>query len=377
MRPGIDRHIQWCEPGRAGPSVAGEPGVYFSYLGLCSAMNTVGDPVDCRPGQFTPARRETVAPEEAGRRLDNFLAGRLKGVPRGHLYKLCRRGEVRVNSGRAKPDQRLHGGDVVRIPPVTLAPQRSVARDAGGMAARVESWVCYESRELLAVDKPAGSAVHGGSGVAVGVIEALRTARPAAPYLELAHRLDRETSGLLLIAKRRSMLRHLHAVLRDGGMQKRYTALLCGRLPEARVVVDAPLKKSVLTGGERLVRVDPQGKPSRTVFSVTRRFKAPPDAVSADIPSVLELTLAEALLETGRTHQIRVHAKHAGLPLVGDPKYGDAVAERRLRSLGLRRLFLHARQLRFKLPDGAWLDLRAPLPEALGNVLTRLPAVRP
>ena len=245
------------------------------------------------------------------------------------------------------------------------------------MAARVESWVCYESRELLAVDKPAGSAVHGGSGVAVGVIEALRTARPAAPYLELVHRLDRETSGLLLIAKRRSMLRHLHAVLRDGGMQKRYTALLCGRLPEARVVVDAPLKKSVLTGGERLVRVDPQGKPSRTVFSVTRRFKAPLDAVAADIPSVLELTLAEALLETGRTHQIRVHAKHAGLPLVGDPKYGDAVAERRLRSLGLRRLFLHARQLRFKLPDGAWLDLRAPLPEALGNVLARLPAVRP
>ena len=341
-------------------------------LGWCIVVDTVGDPADCRPGRSAPARRETVAPEEAGRRLDNFLAGRLKGVPRGHLYKLCRRGEVRVNSRRAKPDQRLHGGDVVRIPPVVLVPRRPVARDAGGLAARVESWVCYESRDLLVMDKPAGRAVHGGSGVAVGLIEALRSARPAAPYLELAHRLDRETSGLLLIAKRRSMLRHLHAMLRDGGMQKRYAALLCGRLPKARVVVDAPLRKSIVTGGERLVRVDPQGKPSRTVFSVARRFKVP-----ADTGPALELTLTEATLETGRTHQIRVHARHVGLPLAGDPKYGGEVCGQRLRPLGLRRLFLHARQVRFKLPDGTWLDLRAPLPEALSDVLTHLQVAQP
>lgn len=340
-------------------------------------MNTVGDYARCRRGLAIAARQEVVTPEETGRRLDNFLASRLKGVPRGHLYKLCRRGEVRVNSGRVKPDRRLRSGDVVRIPPLRLAPEPPpTGGDVGAMADAVESWICYESRDLLAINKPAGSAVHGGSGVSAGVIEALRRARPAAPYLELAHRLDRQTSGLLLVAKRRSVLRHLHAVLRDGGMQKHYAALLCGRLPEARVVVDAPLKKFVLTGGERLVRVDPQGKPSRTVFSVARRLEAPSAGVgSAAAAPALALTLAEVALETGRTHQIRVHARHLGLPLVGDPKYGDDAYDKRLRPLGVRRLFLHARQLRFKLPDGAWLELQAPLPGALREALTHLQTV--
>ncbi len=293
-----------------------------------------------------------------GQRIDNFLLSTLKGVPRSWVYRVLRRGEVRVNKGRCKPERRLRRGDLVRIPPV-----REAARPAGSVPAaqiaRLESAVVFEDSTLLVIDKPAGVAVHGGSGLSYGVIELLRASRPKAPFLELAHRLDRETSGCLVLAKRRSALRRFQELMRNGQVDKRYLALLSGRVRKAGWRADMPLRKNTLKSGERVVRVDPEGKPSVTHFDVVRAYH--------------DATLVEARLETGRTHQIRVHAAAAGHPIVGDPKYGDETANRLWRERGLRRLFLHAASLRFDWPGVAGgMALEAPLPEPLTRVLEGL-----
>lgn len=308
----------------------------------------------------TAVQSVQIDAQSDGQRIDNFLLRVLKGVPRSHLYRLLRRGEVRVNKGRIKADYRLRCGDVVRLPPIRLGAAAPPARVPEAQLARLDQAVIYEDERLLVLDKPSGLAVHGGSGLSYGVIESLRQLRPGRE-LELVHRLDRETSGCLVLCKRRSALRELHALIRDGGLDKRYLALLVGELPRAELLVDAPLKKNVLSSGERVVRVDPQaGKPSRTRFRRVERF-----VVGEQV-----LTLVEAELLTGRTHQIRVHAAHLGTPLAGDEKYGDAAANRWLKHYGLTRLFLHAATLSFKLEAMARpLRLDAPLPEDLQRVL--------
>lgn len=300
----------------------------------------------------------TVDENNDGQRLDNFLLGLLKGVPRSWVYRVLRTGEVRVNKGRCKPSRRLQIGDLVRVPPVRTA-QRNPGEAPAKLVDSVENSVIYEDELILAIDKPSGVAVHGGSGLSFGVIEALRSARPNAPYLELAHRLDRDTSGCLLLAKKRSALIKLQELQRAGRIDKRYTALLAGTTRKGAWRCALPLLKNTLQGGERVVRVDPLGKPSATAFKVKQRFA--------------DATLVEAVLETGRTHQIRVHATASGMPILGDPKYGDEEANRRLRSAGLRRLFLHASSLRFAWPNvRGGLSIMAPLPQDLEKVLGTL-----
>ena len=286
-----------------------------------------------------------------GQRVDNFLLRELKGVPKSRVYNLLRRGEVRVNKGRVKAEYRLQSGDLVRIPPVRVAAAEPLAAaPSPALAARLEAAVLYEDDGLLVVNKPAGLAVHGGSGVSFGLIEALRQLRPQARFLELVHRLDRDTSGCILIAKKRSALVALHAALREGsadaGIDKRYLALVAGQWPRQRRQVEAPLEKNTLRSGERVVRVSAEGKPALTEFELLERFEG--------------ATLVQARPITGRTHQIRVHARYAGHPLAGDEKYGDRAADARFRELGLKRLFLHAHSLGF-VWQGQPLLLRAEL----------------
>ena len=314
--------------------------------------------MDSDAGQAPRVQLVTIDENNDGQRLDNFLLTRLKGVPRSWVYRVLRRGEVRVNKGRCKPSQRLQRGDVVRIPPLRLETR---ARDLPPQALirSIESAILYEDEQLLALDKPSGVAVHGGSGVAFGVIETLRAARPNTPYLELAHRLDRDTSGCLLVAKRRSALVRLQELQRAGRIEKRYQALLAGRIRKGSWRADLPLRKNTLQSGERVVRVDPLGKPAATRFRVLSRFD--------------DATLVEAKLETGRTHQIRVHAAANGTPILGDEKYGDEEANRRLRQAGLRRLFLHAASLRFAWPNvRGGMHIEAPLPNELNSLLETL-----
>ncbi|TVQ91817.1 MAG: RluA family pseudouridine synthase [Chromatiaceae bacterium] len=292
-------------------------------------------------------------------RVDNFLVSYLKGVPKSLIYRILRRGEVRLNKARVKPAQRLTEGDQLRIPPLRRALPPAPLQPSAGLTARLAAAVLYEDERLLVLDKPAGLAVHGGSGVSLGLIEGLRALRPGSE-LELVHRLDRDTSGCLVISKRRSTLRWLHAQFRDGAIDKRYLLLLSGPLPQPALTVDAPLLKNLLRGGERMVSVDPAaGKSARTHF---RRLRCLGD-----------LTLAEARLETGRTHQIRVHAQHLGTPIAGDDKYGDAAFNARLRRVGLKRLFLHASALSFRPhAEADAVHIEAPLPAALAQVLARL-----
>lgn len=301
--------------------------------------------------------------ESDGQRIDNFLLRHLKGVPRSHIYRVMRRGEVRVNKGRVKASHRLRTGDLVRIPPVRTALAETPVRVPASRLAPLAAAVLYEDERLLVIDKPAGLAVHGGSGLSYGLIESLRELRPGRE-LELVHRLDRDTSGCILISKRRSALRELHELIREGGMDKRYMALIVGELERSKVGVDAPLKKNVLQGGERMVQVDPDdGKPARTVFRRLGRFRSDSGV----------LTLVEAELITGRTHQIRVHAAHLGTPLAGDPKYGDETANRALKAQGLSRLFLHASALSFQLADADRPHrVDAPLPDDLERFLSAL-----
>jgi 23S rRNA pseudouridine955/2504/2580 synthase len=301
-------------------------------------------------------RRVRVDEAQAGQRLDNYLIRALKGVPRSHIYRLIRDGQVRVNAARVDVTCRLAAGDEVRIPPTRTAavrPGRPVPLDADELP------VLFEDSALIVVNKPAGLAVHGGSGVAFGVIERLRAARPEAPMLELVHRLDRETSGLLLVAKKRSALTALHAAWGGDSIQKVYLALVKGRFGAQARLLDLPLRKYVSRGGERRVSVDRSGQSARTRVSLVQ---AGPDC-----------SLVRAALETGRTHQIRVHLAHVGHPILGDEKYGDFDLNRALARAGLKRMVLHAAELRLKHPlSGEPLRFEAPLPQDLEAVCTRL-----
>jgi 23S rRNA pseudouridine955/2504/2580 synthase len=299
-----------------------------------------------------------VPDDRDGQRLDNLLFGLLKGVPKTHVYRLLRTGQVRVNGKRAKPDTRVASGDELRIPPVRMADPQQAPRASERSLASLERAILAEDARYLALDKPSGLASHGGSGIALGAIEQLRQLRPDAT-LELVHRLDRDTSGVLLLSKKRSALLAAQAAIREGRARKRYLALLVGRMPRERVKVDAALEKSVLQGGERMVRVDAGGKPSRSEFRLLEQ-RGP-------------YAFVEVLIDTGRTHQIRVHAAHLGLPVAGDPKYGDAAANRALKSLGLDRLFLHAAELQFHGADGERHAFHAALPPELEAALDALP----
>lgn len=301
-----------------------------------------------------------ITAENAGQRIDNFLRTQLKGVPKSMIYRILRKGEVRVNKKRVKPEYKLEDGDEVRVPPVRVAEreEQAVSPKLDKVAA-LESCILYEDNYLLVLNKPSGTAVHGGSGLSFGVIEGLRALRPDARFLELVHRLDRDTSGILLVAKKRSALRSLHEQLREKGMQKDYLALVRGDWPSHLKVVQAPLLKNILQSGERVVRVSAEGKPSETRFKVEERFGL--------------ATLVKASPVTGRTHQIRVHTLHGGHPIAFDDRYGDREFDRQLAPTGLARLFLHAAALTFTHPNtGESLRMEAPLDKALKHCLSQL-----
>jgi 23S rRNA pseudouridine955/2504/2580 synthase len=305
-----------------------------------------------------------ISEDEQGQRIDNFLLKICKGVPKSHVYRIVRSGEIRVNSKRVESSYRLQIGDILRIPPIRIA-QRAEEIVAGAEI-KAELPIVYEDEAMLVVDKPSGIAVHGGSGVSFGVIEALRRQRPQARFLELAHRLDRDTSGLLLIGKKRSALVVLHAMFREGGLagsergaDKRYLVLVKGRWMDQVRNVKLPLFKYLLDSGERRVRVSDEGKASHTVFRLIARWE--------------QFSLLEAELKSGRTHQIRVHLAHLGFPIAGDDKYGDFSLNRTLPKIGLRRMFLHAWKIRFPHPiNGAALELEAALPKPLKSFLAQL-----
>ena len=312
------------------------------------------------PSAGAGARTVKVPDDRDGQRLDNFLLGQLKGAPRSLVYKLVRSGQVRVNGGRAKAERKLAGGDEVRIPPVRVAEPGEKAAPPGGFMAALDAAIVFEDARLLALNKPTGVASHGGSGISFGAIETLRALRPG-HTLELVHRLDRDTSGLLIVAKKRSALTEMQALMREeGGIAKRYLALLTGRMPDGVMSVDAPLHIGLRQGGERHVQVNAAGKPSLSHFRALERRGGQ--------------SYCEVRIETGRTHQIRVHSQHIGHPVAGDDKYGDPAVNKRLREqVGLRRLFLHASMLEFALDGGkAAYSLNAPLAPDLVEVLDRL-----
>ena len=313
---------------------------------------------DSQQSQSAGVQYLSVDVDDSGQRLDNYLMRKLRGVPKTRLYRALRRGEIRVNKGRVKADYRLVAGDRVRIPPLRL-PE---AADSGTLprywAQLLQQRIVYEDGDLLVINKPSGLAVHGGSGLSFGLIEGLRRLRPEDRYLELVHRLDRDTSGLILIARRPAILRELHRQLREDKVDKRYSALVFGRWPRGLSRVDAPLEKNVLKSGERMVRVTREGRRAITEFSVLERLG--------------EATLLEAKPITGRTHQIRVHALHAGYPLMGDEKYANERTQALTRQVGLKRLFLHASRLRFSLPNTGPLELQADLDPDLEIVLEKL-----
>ncbi len=311
-------------------------------------------------------RHLTVDEESDGQRLDNFLMRHLKGVPKTHVYRIIRSGEVRVNKARADAQDRVRTGDILRVPPVRIS--EKVESKAHAPVPGREFPVLFEDAAFLAIDKPAGVAVHGGSGVSFGVIEQLRRARPEAPLLELVHRLDRETSGVLLIAKKKSALKSLQEQFRERETGKTYLALVSGTWPQRKKVIDLPLHKYLLADGERRVKVvaadDPDGM--RSITLVQRRIAGtlPPDL--AGVLAGHALSLLEVTIKTGRTHQIRVHLSHAGHPIVGDDKYGDFELNRQFQKLGLKRMFLHAWRLVLHHPvSGEMLQLETPLPPEL------------
>lgn len=321
------------------------------------------------PPRSPQVKSVAVDEESAGQRLDNFLMRHLKGVPKTHVYRIIRSGEVRVNKGRASADTRVESGDVVRLPPVRLSERVSEKAEAmaelvaRGAPAR-EFPVLFEDDCVLAIDKPAGVAVHGGSGVSFGVIEQLRMARPQAKFLELVHRLDRETSGILLVAKKRSALKNLQDQFRERETGKTYLALVAGHWPTSKKVLDKPLHKYLLADGERRVKVvskdDPDGMKSVTLVKVRERSPAEVG------PTGRHFSLLEVTIKTGRTHQIRVHLASEGMPIAGDDKYGDFELNKALQKQGLKRMFLHAWRLQFNHPvSGERIELLAPLPPDL------------
>ena len=301
---------------------------------------------------------QTIGPEEAGQRLDNYLLRWAKGVPKSHVYRIIRSGEVRVNKKRAEPTTRLIEGDVVRVPPMRIAePAQIAAANTAQTKSRAQGYstkmpILFEDEALLIVDKPAGLAVHGGSGISLGVIETLRITRPELKFLELVHRLDRDTSGVLLLAKKRSALVELHRQIREGQTDKRYYLLAHGEITQGAQVMQLkyPLHKYLLPNGERRVRVDPEGLPSHTALRVSKVLKRD-DAV---------ITLAEAQLKTGRTHQIRVHLQKLGHAILGDDKYGFEDLDKFIKS---KRLYLHAHLAGFTHPrTGEKMRIESPLP---------------
>ena len=302
----------------------------------------------------------TVDEEHQGQRIDNFLRLHLKGVPKSMIYRAIRKGEVRVNKGRCKAEYKLQSGDVVRIPPLRVAEDNSKPISAGlNQVQAIEQAIVYEDDAFIAINKPAGIAVHGGSGQSFGVIEALRALRPQARFLELVHRLDRETSGVLLIGKKRSALRNLHEQLRNKTMRKNYLALVEGQWPTQLTSVDAPLLKNSGDAGERYVRVDKDGQSALTRFVIRKSWQ--------------RATLVQASPVTGRTHQIRVHCLHAGHPIANDSKYGNKEFDSLMKSLGLKRMFLHALTLTLAHPiSGETLTIEAPLDQQLQAAIAAL-----
>lgn len=297
---------------------------------------------------------------DVGQRLDNYLIRVLKTVPKSHVYRVVRKGEVRVNGKRAKPETRLALGDRVRIPPLHMEDKPVRAAPSHSLQQFITDAILFEDRDILIVNKPAGVAVHGGSGLAFGVIEALRAARPELTELELVHRLDRDTSGVLLIAKRRAALRELHAAFREREMTKRYLALVCGRWELGSKRIELPLLTNQKQGGERMVRVHPDGVSALSIFVPQQKFGK-------------LATLMAIEIGTGRTHQIRVHAAYAGHPVAGDEKYGDKAGNEALREYGLKRMFLHAYSLEFARPGtGEPFSITAPLSDELNSVLSNL-----
>ena len=307
-------------------------------------------------GQRTEVRKVRIDAEQAGQRIDNFLRRELPGVPKSRLYRILRRGEVRVNGGRIRPEYKLQEGDEVRVPPARIRAEGEPP--SAKLTASLAERILFEDKRLLVIDKPSGIAVHGGSGISHGVIEMLRHARPDLHDLSLAHRLDRETSGCLVLAKKRSALRELHGRFREGTVEKNYLALVTGDWQLGEQVVDAPLLVQHRKNGERHVVVSDGGKAARTLFRLSRTFG--------------QFSLLQCQPETGRTHQIRVHALQAGHPLAGDERYGDPEVNAMARKLGLRRLFLHAQSIAFPDDSGNELHFTAPLPDELDRFLQKI-----
>jgi 23S rRNA pseudouridine955/2504/2580 synthase len=310
---------------------------------------------EIQKSDLTKVRKISIDGELAGQRIDNFLRRELPGVPKSRLYRLLRRGEVRVNGGRIKAEYKLQEGDEVRLPPVRLRPEG--AEPSAAMTSRVADRVIFEDKRLLVIDKPTGIAVHGGSGISHGVIELLRHARPDLRDLSLVHRLDRETSGCLVLAKRRSALRSLHALFREGVVEKNYLALTVGDWQLGEQLIDAPLLVQNRSGGERHVIVSKEGKSAQTRIQLSRTYG--------------QYSLVQCSPLTGRTHQIRVHAQHVGFPLVGDERYGDAEENKKAKALGLPRLFLHAQSIAFPDSSGNEQHFTTPLAEDLERFLSK------
>jgi 23S rRNA pseudouridine955/2504/2580 synthase len=308
---------------------------------------------------FQKVQFVTIDPDLEGQRIDNYLRTFLKGVPKSLIYRILRKGEVRVNKKRVKPEYKLQANDELRIPPVRVSEPTDLPSTKLNKVSSLENHILYEDDCLIVLNKPSGTAVHGGSGLSFGVIEALRALRPQQKFLELVHRLDRDTSGCLLIAKKRSALKNLHEQLRDRKVDKRYQALVAGEWPTDRFKVKASLLKNTLKSGERIVLVSDEGKPSETRYRILESFN--------------QATLVEASPITGRTHQIRVHCLHAGHPIAADNRYGDSDFDQRTYKIGLKRLFLHAHSLAFIHPNtDERVSYKAPLEPSLISVLKRL-----
>ncbi|MCH9797482.1 23S rRNA pseudouridine(955/2504/2580) synthase RluC [Porticoccus sp.] len=308
-------------------------------------------------GQLTVKFVE-ITSEHSDQRIDNYLFTLLKGVPKSRIYRIIRKGEIRINGSRIKPDYKLNEGDKIRIPPVRIAEREAFILPSKKLQYSLEKNILYEDDALLVLNKPSGLAVHGGSGIKLGLIEALRLIRPKTDYFELVHRIDRETSGCLIVAKKRSSLRYLQEQMRSKRISKVYRALATGKWPRGMRRIDLPLMAFEQKTGEKIVRVNPKGKKSVTIFSVMKRYR--------------NFTLLEALLETGRTHQIRVHAQHIGCPLAGDNKYGLDDINKDIRKSGLKRMFLHALKIGFSLPCGKNIFIEAPMPSDLSEHLMEL-----
>ena len=301
----------------------------------------------------------TIEPDYADQRIDNFLITKLKGLPKTRIYRILRKGEVRVNKKRIDPNYRLKAGDLVRIPPVQLEDRPSPEMPGRSLMKLLSERILYEDNYLLIINKPSGIPVHGGSKVKIGVIEALRSMYPKLPHLELAHRLDADTSGCLVMAKKRGVLKELHELLREGKMQKIYLALTMGHWQSQELRVDVPLEKNHLSSGERIVRVSREGKASLTVFNPLETFK--------------NAMLVEVHLYTGRTHQIRVHGQYHHHPVAGDEKYGDREFNKKMREYGVKRLFLHAHTIEFFLPSiEKKIKITAPMDADLEGCLRNL-----